>query len=109
MLFNASAFGGGGGGGGGGGYKLNSFQTLVLSPSLMQLSEVKQAVTCDKNSGCRLHEHRRSGDAYELHYLPRKCSSTIIYLWPTNFLRSSYFCCKNCKASVIVPASVERT
>ena len=32
------------------------------------------------------------------------------YPWPINFLRSSCFCCKkDCKASVIVTASVERT
>ena len=35
--------------------------TTSLSP------ELKRAVTCDKNSGCRLHEQRRSEFAYELH------------------------------------------
>ena len=31
------------------------------------LPELKRAVTCDKNSGYRLHEQRRSEFAYELH------------------------------------------
>ena len=52
-----------------------------LSPSLMQLPELKRAVTCGKNSGCRLPEQWRSEFAYELHsYFSSKCSSTIISL-----------------------------
>ena len=42
-------------------------QTTSLSPLLMQLPELKRAVTCDKKSGCRLHEQKRSEFAYELH------------------------------------------
>ena len=32
----------------------------------MQVHELKQAVACDKNSGCTLQEQRRSEFAYEL-------------------------------------------
>ena len=44
-----------------------SKKNVSKSPSLMQLSELKQAVTCGKNSGCRLDEKRRSEFTYELH------------------------------------------
>ena len=33
----------------------------------MQLPELKQAVTCDKNSGRRLYEQKGSEFAYEIH------------------------------------------
>ena len=58
-----------------------------LSPSLMQLPELKRAVTCDKNSGCRLHEQRRSEFAFifSANVAVPSCP------WPINFLRSSYF------------------
>ena len=53
------------------------FQKNSLSPLLMQLPELKRAVICDKNSGGKFHE-QRSEFANELHYLPSKCSSTIM-------------------------------
>ena len=83
---------------------------ISLSPPLMQLPELKQAVTCTKNSGCRLHEQRLSEFAYETPIIFPANIAAPSYPWPINFLRSSCFCCKkDCKASVIVPASVEQT
>ena len=55
------------------------FQKTSISPSLMKLPALKRAVICDKNSGGKFHE-QRSEFANELHYLPSKCSSTIISL-----------------------------
>ena len=40
--------------------------TTSLSSSLMQLQELKRAVTCDKNSGCRLYEQMSSEFSNEL-------------------------------------------
>ena len=106
MPFNASAF-----------WKNNKttskrwswFQKKSLSPPLIQLPELKRAVTCDKNSGCRLHEQRRSEFAYELHFFQTNVAAPS-YPWPINFLRSSCFCCKkDSKNSAGLPASVERT
>ena len=101
MPFNASAFWGNN--------KITSkcwswFQKTSLSPSLMQLPELLRAVTCDKNSGCRLHEQRRSKFTYEFNFV-----AAPSYPWPINFNRSKCFSCKDCKACALVLASVERT
>ncbi len=78
-----------------------------LTPSLMQLPELKRAVTCDKNSGYRLHEPRRSEFSYELHIFSANVAEPS-YPWPINFLRSSWFFSKkDSKAFVVVPASSE--
>ena len=39
----------------------------ILISSLIVLPELKQAVICDKNNGCKLLEQRRSEYANELH------------------------------------------
>ena len=80
-----------------------------LSPSLMQLPELKRDVTCDKNSGSRFHGQTRFEFAYELHLSSQKFCSTNISLANQFLYIKLLLLKKDCKSSAIILASVERT